>query len=370
MNLENIIVLEDSSKAKFGGGQKVTLKVIEYLNVKYNVVVADCSDSSLFSLELKKRDIDHFKLLCIGSVNNSKIQHIFELLLSLVFTVYNIIFIYKYCKLHGYTRENTLLYATTKKALILSYIMHKLFRYQFIYHAHLVERGYILKFIRYILYSAKEIVCVSEVVADQLKGLKTQIIYNPINQNTQIKAKNLDKAKVTIATISSLNHIKGIEYFMQSYQFLNLNYEVEYQIYGEGEYKRELQKYENKNITLKGYVNDIITLLKNEVDILVVPSIIPESFGMVILEAFSCGVPVISTGMGMQKILIEKSKAGRTVQLKNAKEIADAINSILENREEYTFYSKNAIIFAKKFSVTRFNEKIEKVFESCDITNK
>ena len=370
MKLENIIILEDSSKAKFGGGQNITLKIVENLKKKYKIVVADCSEKSIFNMELKKQQVGILKLLCAGDVSKSRIKFFFELLVSVLFTFLNLIRIYKYFKLHKYRKENTVLYAMTKKALFLTYILHRLFHYPFIYHAHMVEKWYILKVIKYFLFSAKEIVCVSEVVEEQLKGFKTIIVYNPIKINSQVKVKTLNKNNVKIATISSLNYIKGIEYFMKSYQYLNVNYKMQYEVYGDGEYRKKLQKYENENIILKGYINDSVSILIDEVDILVVPSIVPESFGMVILEAFSCGVPVISTDVGMQKILIENSKAGKVVKIENSKEIADAISSLLINREEYILYSKNAIKFAKNFNTKIFNDKIENIFKDCDITSK
>lgn len=52
--IENIIIFEDSSKAKFGGGQRVTLDVMQILNENYKLTLVDCKKESLFQEKAKK----------------------------------------------------------------------------------------------------------------------------------------------------------------------------------------------------------------------------------------------------------------------------------------------------------------------------
>ena len=46
---KNIIIMEDSSKNKFGGGQNVSLEVIKILRVRYNIYLFDSKKSSIFN---------------------------------------------------------------------------------------------------------------------------------------------------------------------------------------------------------------------------------------------------------------------------------------------------------------------------------
>lgn len=55
---KNIVVIEDSSKAHFGGGQRVTLNVIEALNNDdFKIFLLDCNEESLFQQMAKKLNV-------------------------------------------------------------------------------------------------------------------------------------------------------------------------------------------------------------------------------------------------------------------------------------------------------------------------
>jgi len=69
MNFKNIIILEDSSKAKFGGGQNVTLSVAEGLSDEFNVFVLDCEKKSLFQEKIAFLDVHTGWILkCFGTI--------------------------------------------------------------------------------------------------------------------------------------------------------------------------------------------------------------------------------------------------------------------------------------------------------------
>ena len=60
----------------------------------------------------------------------------------------------------------------------------------------------------------------------------------------------------------------------------------------------------NYNVEFVGFAQDIEGVLARA-RILVAPSVIEESFGRVVIEAFACGVPVIATAVGGFKEIIE-----------------------------------------------------------------
>ena len=57
MNNKHIIVIEDSSQNKFGGGQKISLYVMKFLKVKYKILLFDTVKKSLFIK--KAEDFSH-----------------------------------------------------------------------------------------------------------------------------------------------------------------------------------------------------------------------------------------------------------------------------------------------------------------------
>ena len=60
-------------------------------------------------------------------------------------------------------------------------------------------------------------------------------------------------------------------------------------------------------------MNDIY----RNIDLLIVPSIEPEAFSLVILEAMSHGIPVIATNIGAHIELIENNKTGCLVDIRS-----------------------------------------------------
>jgi len=89
----------------------------------------------------------------------------------------------------------------------------------------------------------------------------------------------------------------------------------------------------------------------NKVDILVNPSKTPESFGMVVVEAYSHGVPVLATRVGALPELVDDEKTGWLVELSELKE---KIKGIKVSEE----MSKNCLNEAKKYSIDNYLNKL------------
>lgn len=103
------------------------------------------------------------------------------------------------------------------------------------------------------------------------------------------------KYKINLLTVSRLNHAKNIEMAIESLRYLPEEYNLT--IVGDGPIKRDLielsKSLQLKNrINFEGAKNNVLKYYKNT-HIFLLPSIY-EPFGQTILEAASCGVPVVS----------------------------------------------------------------------------
>lgn len=366
--IQNIIVFEDSSKAIFGGGQRVTLDVMEILQKKYNLILVDCSKKSIFQEKAQKFIKDFFKLTCNGKViggdKSSFGLGYLEVLLFPVLFSKNLFSILKYFKTNNLDNKNTIMYATTKKNLLLVYILKKIFSIKYIYHAHSFDdkKSFFYKIISPAYKSANEIICVSNLIKNNiiLKNCKT--IYNAVNI-INIEPKTIkNKNKIIIASFSTLIKLKGLKYFMQSFKYLKNQDKIEYWIFGDGQEKEYLQQFENKNVILKGFTTDSEELMKNDIDIIVVSSITEEACPMVPLEAFKCGIPVISTNIGGQAEIILDKKVGYYVPIKDSKAIANKVDFLIGNPDLYNKYSKECIEYSKQFSKVKYDESITTIF--------
>lgn len=362
----NIIILEDSSKAKFGGGQRITIDVIKVLKDKYQIILFDTLIDSFFAEELLKLNVKPNKLKLIVSNKSSVLFSLIKFFNLINELIQNISTLRKYLNANSLDKYNSIIYSTTKRGLLIAYLMNLFFKIKFIYHEHLIENLFYKDFVRILAKRAFRVICVSSIVSKQL-NLKNKVVINNSIDHVNSRAKSIEnKSPIIVASVSTLNRIKGIKYFIESFSFLK-NSNVVYHIYGDGDEINKMKNMSNENIQFKGYNSDINNVFSAKVDLLVVPTIIPESFAMVILEAFSKGIPVVTTNIGMQKEHAVNSRAGEIVEIKNAKQIAQKIEHILSENSIFQGYSKCALEYANGFVKNQFCADIFKLFEQLEV---
>lgn len=367
--MKNILVFEDSSKAKFGGGQRVTLDVMGVLSERYNLVLFDCEKDSIFKDKAEAYVKTIFKLKCNGKVVGGEkssfgVGYIEVFLFPFLFFK-NIISISKFLKSNNYDKNNSLMYAATKKNLLLVYILKKMFGIKFVYHAHSFDnkKSIFYKIIETPLREADRILSVSNLINNNINLKNSQTVYNAIDILSQKEKDLKSKEKVIVASFSTLIKLKGIEYFMQSYQFLEHKDKVEFWIFGDGVEKEYLKQFENSNVKLKGFADNSEKIMEDEVDIVVVSSITEEACPMVPLEAFKCGIPVISTNIGGQAEIVKDAEVGFYVPIKDPEAIAKKIDYLIDNDDVYKKFSKQSIQYSKNFSKEEYKKTINKIFK-------
>lgn len=139
-------------------------------------------------------------------------------------------------------------------------------------------------------------------------------------------------------------------------------------IIGEGPEKKSLELLTEKldlkkNIQFLGFLespDDVYALMKSS-KVFVLPSV-REGFGIVVIEANACGIPVITIDHknNAAKDLIEEGKNGFVCEL-SEKEITKRIMETLENNS-FQKIQKNCIELSKKFDWNRIIDEIEGVY--------
>lgn len=90
------------------------------------------------------------------------------------------------------------------------------------------------------------------------------------------------------------------------------------------------------NVTFRGPVSrKEMPLLLNCADVFALMSL-HEGLPLAVLEALSCGVPVVSTPVGDLSLLVREGITGRLVSDLNPKAIATLMNEIIDNRSAYS----------------------------------
>jgi len=137
------------------------------------------------------------------------------------------------------------------------------------------------------------------------------------------------------------NSHKNVSGIIQALGFLRkVRTDFEFHIVGEGLDKETLIQQSNqiqgmdKYIFFHGKVSDetLLSIYQNA-DLFILNSKF-ETFGCVLIESISCGVPVISTRCGGPEEIVSR-ETGILIDIGDMKQLIEAINNILDNKDKY-----------------------------------
>ena len=177
------------------------------------------------------------------------------------------------------------------------------------------------------------------------------------SMGSTLKKYNLE-GKRYIVFAGRLTWEKGVDYLIKAAKDIK----AEILIIGDGNYKKYLQNYTKlvgaKNIRFLGYFGreeaDDLKKVYCGASALVLPSVVEESTGMVILEAMACGTPVVASNKGGIPLVVKDGYNGFLVRARSSKEIALSVNKILNNPKLEEKLRKNA----RKTVEERFDWKV------------
>lgn len=358
--MNRIVIIENSGKVNFGGGQRVTLQVAEILSETCELVFVDFAKGTRFEHVLNEKFPDSSKVLLRSRsffFSFKGLNWLLELLLLTCFFPINL------KKMKHYITNQTLVYVTTKKGLLYAFLLKIMFGVPYIYHAHLVENAKSVFFPLYIycLKKAKVSLCVSKAVCDTIKLPNKILLYNPNLNNKGFKGcKNSDK--FVVAAMGSLIEIKGFEYYIKAANKVSKKFPIEFRLYGEGPLHNTLETLSKGNVKFMGFNENIIEELYDSVDIVVVPTIIPEALPLVLIEAKSVGIPAIVTNLGGQSEIVRDGVDGFLVPVADSLSIKQCIEMMVEDRDLYNRLAEEAYQSVSLFDYNFFKSAILKYF--------
>ena len=218
---------------------------------------------------------------------------------------------------------------------------------------------------------------------------KVKVIYNAIDIEKNNSLEYIDKAydevastvigsanKIKVGMAGRINRWKGQKLFVDMAKLVSQeNDNVEFLIAGDV-YKGEehilddLKRYIlesgiKEKIGLLGQIDNMNSFYE-ELDVFILPSIQPEPFGLVVIEAMDNKLPVVATNHGGPVEIIENNIDGFLVDYKNAKEMAQVVNKLIKNKELRNYIAANAEKKVKeKFNVSRYVDEISCILEEC-----
>ncbi len=193
---------------------------------------------------------------------------------------------------------------------------------------------------KYLQYGYFEKVKIREVIYNSRK-------FKPFEQKRN-KLRKYD-GTISFGFIGNIAPNKGLEVLLKAYKKIK-NKHTRLVIAGSGNigYVEYLKKnYSDDSIIWLGWVNQDDFFSK--VDFTVVPSIWYEALGMIVVESFSYGIPVIGSRIGGIPEMVEENNNGILFEPGNYNELAEKLEDVAKNIIFWKENSDNIIKSAQKF---------------------
>lgn len=207
-----------------------------------------------------------------------------------------------------------------------------------------------------------------------LKYKNYNIVYNAVEQNSLERIKDKSNKNVVLGMAGRINRWKGQKLFVDIAAKVSQTHpNVEFKIAGsayEGEkfLEDDLKKYISDlklqdRVQLIGQVNDMDKFY-SEIDIFILPSIQPEPFGLVAIEAMDAKIPVIATNHGGPREIITNSVDGFLVNPDDIQRFVDICSELIDNKELREEIGENGYLTKiSRFSISTMINNIEKILE-------
>lgn len=270
----------------------------------------------------------------------------------------------------------------------IGYILKKIFKVPITITAHGLDLTYHNKLyqimIKKTLKEFNSIICVSKASKDiaikkGVKPNKCTIIPNGVDTSKwilknkrKLKTKIDLKNKFILLSVGRLIKRKGIYWFIKNV-FKKLDKNCVFLITSKGPEEEKIKdlikslKLEKRILILGKVSDETLKMLYNSADIFIMPNIHVEGdmegFGIVAIEAASCGLPVVASNMEGIKDAIKNNKNGFLVEPYNVKEYVKKINEI-KNMKDINKFKKEQINYTKKnYDIKKVSEKYYDLFK-------
>jgi glycosyltransferase involved in cell wall biosynthesis len=233
---------------------------------------------------------------------------------------------------------------------------------------------------RWLYNRAEKVVCVSTSSADEVNKIfkvsiqKIAIIYNPIDIEhvLELSHENIEHPwfaqKIPIIiSVGRLTDIKGYPYLLRAFKKIITESPSRLVIVGQGEKEESL-----KELTAQLNIESSVAFLgfqpnpfkyMSRAKVFVLPSL-SEAFPMVVLEAMTCGTPVISTATPGSSEIITNGIDGLLVPLADERSLVEATTKLLKDDALATSLAQAGRKRVDDFSVGRVIKEYEELFKT------
>ncbi|HAO47481.1 MAG TPA: glycosyl transferase family 1 [Chitinophagaceae bacterium] len=189
---------------------------------------------------------------------------------------------------------------------------------------------------RWLYDCARESLLTRDKPAFYIPNLLDKNIYKPVDKNAARQVLNIDANETVIAfgAITVGSPYKGWAYLQKALALLMQSaphQDISVLIFGSS-YKKEIADAIPFKVKFMGYLKDEYStaLVYNAADVFIAPSL-AEAFGYVVMEALSCGTPVVGFDVGGIPDMVKHKENGYLAKYKDAEDLAEGIRYCLTN---------------------------------------
>lgn len=359
--MKNILIFKFPYSSLFGGGERHTILLVEELSRKdfsFHLVTS----CPVLLKEFKERRWKAQKIWAGREPVSKGALLLWPLTAPFVSIIFFFTLLY-----YRLWRKTSILYCLSLTEKILATLPAKLLGMKIFWVEHVTVERWLSKNPLRVFYKMlarlTTIVVISQAIKNQLKdviGINEKnivVIYNGVDlRKFKMKEYRWGKvARYNIGCVARLEKEKGIEFLIQAIKIVKEFIPfVRLIIVGEGQEKRKLI-WLSERLGLKeiiqwvGYQQEVEKWY-GYFDAYVLPSVKRESFGITLVEAMACGIPVIASKIGGTTEVVDPKKTGLLAKPGDSQDLADQLMYLFNNRSEV----REIVIKAR--------EKVEEMF--------
>ena len=229
-----------------------------------------------------------------------------------------------------------------------------------------------------------DIIAVAEAAKDNLTegGIspnKIKVILNGVEaveecseyeKNNTMEQYGISRDDFVIGIMARMEPYKGHKYLIEAAEILkSKGYKIKVLMAGTGSCEGELksmvmEKGLQDTVVFTGFINNVQNVL-NIMDIQANASYGTEATSLALLEGMSLGIPAVVSDYGGNPGVISQGENGYIFKLKDSKDMAKYIETLITDREKYEYMSERAKeIFNGKFTAQIYAANIEDVYRN------
>ncbi len=200
-------------------------------------------------------------------------------------------------------------------------------------------------------------------------------LFNPAVDGRWVREKHgiSEEAKLAlfVGVLDRAHHFKGVGHLLHALARQN-NQDLILMLVGDGDQKAHwVELADTLGLSARtrfvGMIpNDHLPPYYAATDAVILPSLPPESFGMVLIEAMACGKPVIASNLPGVRTVVSDSEDGLLVTPGDVTDLAEKIHMLLDSpQRRTTMGERGRMKVEEKYAWPKVVEQLERVYEEA-----